>query len=281
MSTRLERWAPTATKTASKPPSSPLGREVLDRVPAGHPHAQRRDPVHLAAQDVAGHPVCRDAVAHHPAGLGAGVADLDLVAEPGQVVGGRQPARPGADDEHPLAGARPAAGRTPIPAPTPGRPGTARPSGSTRRCRDWRGCRRSRTGGSRPARGSPGTDCRPPARATPARGDPPWCAPARPGCSRPPGSRRCTGAAGRRRPGGAHAPVRCASARGPGREAASGPVACRSCRHADSPVCGHHRSGYALLQTDTSPAPSATVSSTPRARRLDDRYERRPRTRSA
>ena len=72
---------------------------------AGHPHAQRRDPVHLAAQDVARHPVGRDAVAHHPAGLGAGVADLDLVAQPGQVVGGRQPARPGADDEHPLAAA--------------------------------------------------------------------------------------------------------------------------------------------------------------------------------
>ena len=61
-----------------------------------------------------------------------------------------------------------------------------------------RGCRRSRTGGSRPVRGSRETDCPRRARATPARGGPPGCATARPGCSRRPGSRRCTAAAGRR-----------------------------------------------------------------------------------
>ena len=83
----------------------PLGDEVLDPVLAGHPHAQRRDPVELAGEHVAGQPVGRDAVPHHPARLAARVPDLDLVAEPGQVVGGRQPARPGADHEHPLAAA--------------------------------------------------------------------------------------------------------------------------------------------------------------------------------
>ena len=50
-----------------------------------------------------GQPVGGDAVAHHPARLGAGVADLDLVPEPRQVIGGREPARPRADHEHALA----------------------------------------------------------------------------------------------------------------------------------------------------------------------------------
>ena len=179
---------------------------------AGHAHAERRDPVELAGEHVARQPVGRDAVAHHPAGLGARVADLDLVAEPRQVVGGRQPARSGADDEHPLAGARRRADRTASPARARGRRGSARPSGSRRRCRGSRGCRRSRTGGSRPARGSPAADCRRRARARPARGGRPACARATPGCSRRPGSRRCTAAAGRRRPAGAPAPDPCARA---------------------------------------------------------------------
>ena len=78
----------------------PLGLEVLDAVALLEAHAERRDPVDLGVQDVAGQPVGGDAVAHHPAGLGAVVADDDVVAEPGQVVRGRQPARAGADDEH-------------------------------------------------------------------------------------------------------------------------------------------------------------------------------------
>ena len=41
-----------------------------------------------------------------PPGSLARVPDLHLVPEPGQVVGGGQPARPGADDQHPLAAAR-------------------------------------------------------------------------------------------------------------------------------------------------------------------------------
>ena len=106
MSTRLDRCAPTATKTASKPPSRRSASRSSTRWSAVDPHAQRRDPVDLAVEHVARQPVGGDAVAHHPARLGARVADLDLVAEPGQVVGGRQPARPGADDEHPPAAAR-------------------------------------------------------------------------------------------------------------------------------------------------------------------------------
>ena len=228
MSTRLDRCAPTATKTASKPPSLALGVEVLDPVPARDRDAQRRDPVDLAVEDVARQPVGRDAVAHHPARLGPRVADLDLVAEPGQVVGGRQPARPGADDEHPLAGA----GRRRVERPAVLEREVAEEPldrvDRDRRCRGSRGCRRSRTGGSRPARGSPAAGCRRPAGARPARGGRPRRARARPGCSRRPGSRRCTAAAGRRRRGGARAPGRSASARAPGRAAASRPAAARS-----------------------------------------------------
>ena len=172
MSTRLDRCAPTATNDGVEAALAPLGVQVLHPVAAGDPHAQRGDPVELAVEDVARHPVGRDAVAHHPAGLLARVPDLDLVAEPGQVVGGGQPARPGADDQHPLAGADRRAGRTTSPARARGRRGTARPSGSRPRCRGWPGCRRSRTGGSRPARGWPASGCRRPAAATPARDRP-------------------------------------------------------------------------------------------------------------
>ena len=94
---------------------APLGVQVLHPVPAGDAHAERGDPVQLAVQDVARHPVGRDAVPHHPARPLPGVPDLDLVPEPGQVVGGGKPARPGADDKHPLA----AAGRRRVERPSP------------------------------------------------------------------------------------------------------------------------------------------------------------------
>jgi hypothetical protein len=80
-----------------------LGGEVLNPVSAGDPHTEGLDPLQLGAEHLTGQPVGRNAVAHHPARLVAGVADLDLVAAPGQVVSGRQPARPGTDDQHPLA----------------------------------------------------------------------------------------------------------------------------------------------------------------------------------
>src|SRR5829696_8154069 len=44
--------------------------------------------------------VARDPEAHHAPGARAGVVDLDLVAEPAQVVGGGQARRAGADDQH-------------------------------------------------------------------------------------------------------------------------------------------------------------------------------------
>ena len=85
---------------------APLGGQVGDPVPAGDGHAEGLDPADLGGDHVAGQPVGGDPVAHHPAGLGAGVPDLHLMTQPGQVIRGRQPARPGPDDQHPLAGGR-------------------------------------------------------------------------------------------------------------------------------------------------------------------------------
>ena len=82
-----------------------LGLEVLDPVVAGEPHPERGDPLDLGTHHVPRQPVGRNPVAHHPARLRARVANLDLVAEARQVVGGRQPARARADHEHALAAA--------------------------------------------------------------------------------------------------------------------------------------------------------------------------------
>ena len=57
----------------------------------------------FSVQDIARQPVGGNAVAHHAAARPR-VANLDLMAEAGEVVGGRKPAGPGADHEHPLAG---------------------------------------------------------------------------------------------------------------------------------------------------------------------------------
>ena len=43
---------------------------------------------------------------HHAAGNRPGFLDLDRVPESGEMIGGREPARPGADDQHPLAARR-------------------------------------------------------------------------------------------------------------------------------------------------------------------------------
>ena len=84
-----------------------LGGQVGHPVPLGEPHPERGDPVQLRIQHIAGQPVGRDAVAHHATWPLAGVPDLDLVPEPGEMVGGRQAARARADDQH----APPGAGR--------------------------------------------------------------------------------------------------------------------------------------------------------------------------
>ena len=138
-----------------------LGLQVVHAVVLLEDHAEHAQPVDLGVEDVARQAVAGDAVAHHPARLGTAVAHRDRVAQPGEVVGGRQPAGAGADDQHAAAGAHRHAGRRPSPARWPGRRGTARRRGSRRRRRARAGCRRLRTGGSRPGRGSPGTGCRP------------------------------------------------------------------------------------------------------------------------
>ena len=82
-----------------------LRDQILDAVVARHADAHRLDAVDLRGHHVAGQAVGRDPVAHHPACQLAGVANLDLVAEPCEVVGGGEPARPGADHQHTTAAA--------------------------------------------------------------------------------------------------------------------------------------------------------------------------------
>ena len=128
---------------------------------AGHPHAERRDPLDLRARarrGASGRPGCRSASSRPAPGPHRESRPRGRAAP-----GGRRPTARSGPRRSPAPACRcaPAADRTASPAPAPGRPGTARPRGSTPRCRGWRGCRRSRTGGSRPARGSRRTGCRP------------------------------------------------------------------------------------------------------------------------
>ena len=67
--------------------------------------AEVEDALDLGVEDVARQPVLRDPEAHHPAGRRARRRRRYLVAETRQVVGGREPGGPGADDEHALAAA--------------------------------------------------------------------------------------------------------------------------------------------------------------------------------
>jgi len=92
---------------------APLGLEVLDPVAAHDAHAKAAEALDLRVEHVAWQPVGGDAVAHHPARLRAGVADLDLVPPAGEVVGGGQSARTGTDDEHPPARGRRRPGQRP------------------------------------------------------------------------------------------------------------------------------------------------------------------------
>jgi hypothetical protein len=59
--------------------------------------AHGADPVDLGVKDVARQPVLRYAVAHHAARLAARVLDRHRVTKTGEMVGGRQPGRPGPD----------------------------------------------------------------------------------------------------------------------------------------------------------------------------------------
>ena len=81
--------------------------------------ANDRDAHRLDARDLSVEPLARQAVrgnpvVHHAARLGVGVADLDVVSEPPQVVRARQASRAGADHEHPLAGGRPGGDSPPL-----------------------------------------------------------------------------------------------------------------------------------------------------------------------
>jgi hypothetical protein len=77
-----------------------LGLEIDDVVIGAETHAELLEAPEFGIEHVAWQAIARDAVAHHPAGLGAGVTDLHLVPEPRQVAGGREPARPCTDHEH-------------------------------------------------------------------------------------------------------------------------------------------------------------------------------------
>jgi hypothetical protein len=87
-----------------EPALAPLRLQVVDPVAAGDPHTQRGDPLDLDGQHVPRQPVGWDAVAHHPAGFWARVADLDLVSEPRQVVRRGKPAGSRAHHQYPLSG---------------------------------------------------------------------------------------------------------------------------------------------------------------------------------
>ena len=107
MSWRLLRCAPTARKTASKPPAGLLGHEILDLVVRGRSRRRCGDAVDLAVEHFARQPVLRDAEVHHPAGHAARPRRRrPRGRSSAQVPRGRQAARSGADDEHPLAGGR-------------------------------------------------------------------------------------------------------------------------------------------------------------------------------
>ncbi len=82
-----------------------LRLEVLDPMAAREAHPERRDPIDLGPHHVPRQPVGRDPVAHHPARLRTRVANLDLMAEPRQMVGRGEPARPRTDHQDALAAA--------------------------------------------------------------------------------------------------------------------------------------------------------------------------------
>ena len=198
----------------------PLGREVLDPMIAGQPDAHGRDPVQLDIQHVTGQPVARNAVPHHPAGYGARVADLDLVAEARQMVGGGQSARPRADDQDSLAGA---GGRR-----------FEHPAALASKVAEEPLHRMDRYGavemgsvadGFTRVVAHPAVDCgewvvRDEPTPGLLRAGRRWHGQARLGCSRRRGNRHCRAAANRRRRVGARAPARPGTAHATGPEAA-------------------------------------------------------------
>ena len=107
----ISRWfatcAPMAEKHRVERACRLLGQHVGHARVADDRHAHRLDARDLLVEPFARQAVGGNAVVHHAAGLGVGVADLDLVPEAAQVIGARQARGTGADHEHALAGRRP------------------------------------------------------------------------------------------------------------------------------------------------------------------------------
>ena len=78
--------------------------DVLDLAVELQRHAHGEDARDLGVEHFAGEAVFRDAEAHHAARHRPGLADRHGMAEPGEVIGGREPAGARADHQHPLAG---------------------------------------------------------------------------------------------------------------------------------------------------------------------------------
>ena len=71
-----------------------------------YPDAHALDPADLLHEILARQPVGGNAEMQHAAGQRSCLVDLHLVAEPRQMIGGRQTARTSPDHQHALAGAR-------------------------------------------------------------------------------------------------------------------------------------------------------------------------------
>ena len=69
--------------------------------------------LHFGIQHIARQAIFRNAEPHHAARRGAGLLDRHGMAEPRQMIGGRQARRSGADDQHFLARRRCGRGKTP------------------------------------------------------------------------------------------------------------------------------------------------------------------------
>ena len=134
---------------------------------AAHVDAERQDASDLAVEHVARQPVGRNAVAHQAAEFGLRLDQRDAVAAAAQLERGRQARGPAADDGDALAALAVGQRRTTslVRAPRHRRSVRACRSPAPRRSR--RGCTRSRTGGGRCGRRSPGTGCG--ASASPTR----------------------------------------------------------------------------------------------------------------
>ena len=76
---------------------------VLDLVVEDDAHTHLFDPPDLAVENIARQAIGRDAEVHHAAGKRPGLVDLDLMTHQPQMMRARQPARPAADNQDPLA----------------------------------------------------------------------------------------------------------------------------------------------------------------------------------